>query len=285
VQFQATAAIPGDLAANLVISEIMYNPPAPEGSDAEFIELMNIHPTASLDLTGVQFAAGITFNFTPGTMLAPGARILVVRNTIVFTAKYGVGKPVAGEYQNNAQNSLDNGGERLVLSLGSTPLRDFSYDNNAPWPTEPDNGGASLVLIAPRSNPDHANPYNWRPGLTPSPGTDDALHFTGNPLADAESDGLIALLEYAMGTSDSAADSSPAVTWQNGAPVLTFTQQLAADDAELILETSTDLATWQQVAGTEISRTRTGTLAQRTIEIPVPPATTRFYTRLRARLR
>ncbi len=66
---------------HLVITEAMYNP---GGTGlAEFIELTNISPSVTLDLTGVHFNGGVEFNFTGSAVpsLPPGAKVLVVRDT------------------------------------------------------------------------------------------------------------------------------------------------------------------------------------------------------------
>jgi hypothetical protein len=294
LEFQAGAAVPGDLAANLVVSEIMYNPPAPEGSDAEYIELMNIHPSAPLDLTGVQFIDGIAFNFAPGTVLAPGARLLVVRSTAGFNTKYGAGLPVAGEYS----GSLDNGGERVVLSLGGgTPVRDFTYDNNPPWPAEPDNGGASLVLIAPHTNPDHANPLNWRASPSPNPGTSDAGTFAAwksanaqpDDHADTDGDGLSAFAEYSLGGNPALPSQAPLPTLTrqpDGSAVLQFTRSLAADDSAWEIQSGSDLSGWVPATVTLLDRTVTAGTETLTFAIPAATFTgPRQYWRLRFWLR
>jgi hypothetical protein len=251
-EFQAGTAIPGDLATHLVISELMYHPPAPAGEDAAYIELMNTHPTAPLDLTGVQFTDGITFAFPPGTTLAPGSRTLVVKNPGVFTATHGPNHPVAGAYAGNLALS----GERLTLSLGSgSPLRDFTYDNDVPWPTAADSRGASLVLIAPHTNPDHAHPLNWRASTAPNPGSSDAESYaawktaTGQAgdLGDTDHDGLTTLEEYALGGNPSAASPDPLpklILQPDGQMLLRFSRPLARDDAGWQIETATDLRTW-----------------------------------------
>ena len=117
----------------LRITEIMYNPAPLAGNtnDAqqfEYLELKNISSSVSLDLRGVHFTNGIDFSFTGSaiTSLAPGASVLVVKNTNTFEARYGAGFPVAGCYGGN----LDNGGERLVLlDASNEQILDFSYNN------------------------------------------------------------------------------------------------------------------------------------------------------------
>ena len=292
VEFHAGAAVPGDLTANLVISEIMYNPPAPEGSGAEYLELMNIHATDPLDLTGVQFTAGIDFAFAPGTLLAPGARLLVVRNTAAFTAKYGVGLPIAGEYQFNLQNSLANAGERLVLSLGAAAtLRDFTYNNKAPWPVTPDNGGRSLVLVSPSANPDHSQPSSWQAG-PPTPGAPGGegyaawktAHALASDGADPDGDGLNSLLEYATGSPPMVPSPSaqPSLSLEpDGALLLTCTRSSAADDIAMAMEKSEDLAGWLPVAATLVSRAE-GTSGETLVfRLPAELPGSRYYYRAR----
>ena len=265
VQFQAGSPVLGDLVGNLAISEIMYNPPAPEGGDAEFVELLNLHPSAALDLSGVEFTEGIAFRFAEGTVLAAGARILVVKNAVAFAAKYGGGLPVAGEYQLSAQNSLANGGERLVLSLGAgSPLQDFAYRASAPWPTGADNGGKSLALASPYAKSDPSLPESWR-AAAPTPGAPSGGSYglwkqanaVGPDAADPDGDGLSALLEYASGGSPTSPSlgSQPQLARQAGGSLrLTCRRRSGVDDLALALEVSTDLKNWRPAAAALAAR-------------------------------
>jgi len=153
----------------LVISEIMYHPAAPNGS-AEFIELMNISDSVTLDLTGVQFTAGIDFTFAAGTMLAPGERILIVLDQVVFESLYGPGLRIAGTFQNGSR--LNNGSDRIKLEdATNSSILEFTYDDEAPWPTSADGQGFSLVLVDPSTSPDPDDPSSWMASSLP----------TGNP--------------------------------------------------------------------------------------------------------
>ncbi|HWN96326.1 MAG TPA: lamin tail domain-containing protein, partial [Methylomirabilota bacterium] len=157
--------------AALKVTEIMYNPPVlgtNTSDDLEFLELKNTG-TNTLDLTGLQFTDGLTFNFLNGATLAPGAFFVLARNANSFGQKYP-GVTVNGIYAGR----LDNGGERLTLShvLG-TNVFSFSYNNTVPWPITPDGYGFSLVSANIEGAPD--SPINWRPSanLGGSPGADD----------------------------------------------------------------------------------------------------------------
>lgn len=158
-------------AANLAISELQYHPGVSSAAEKlagyndetffEYVELMNIG-AKSIDLMGVRFDEGIGWVFdataTAPRLLAPGGRVVVVGNRGAFAMHYGSGRAVAGKFN----GALGNAGERLVLrDAAGAVIRDFSYGTTAPWPTEADGFGASLVLKAPLTNPDHGNAANW----------------------------------------------------------------------------------------------------------------------------
>jgi hypothetical protein len=285
LEFTASAALPGNLATDLVITEIMYNPP--EGSNLEFIELRNISASGPLNLTGVQFTTGVVWTFPDGATVAPAGYLLVVRDRAAFEAKYGTGLPIAGEY---LTSSLDNGGETLTLSLGpSQPLRVIPYDDAAPWPTAPDGSGASLALIAPETNPDHGLAANWRAG-TANPGATDATRYAAWKIArgltndgDPDGDGIPNFIEYALAGDPSANDRRilPVFT-RNGdnSFTVTMTRALLADDVGWELQQSPELMGWQPVPGVSLqTRSATATTETLTLAIPalVPAPGTRFF--------
>ena len=275
VEFTATAASGvEDLAGNLVVSEIHYHPleaatPAEQAAgtdknDFEFIELRNISPSLTLDLAQVAFTTGITFSFAGSavTSLAPGAHVVVVKNAAAFAARYGTALPVAGAYP----NSLDNAGERIVLAAGGTVLRDFTYDDAAPWPAAADGSGPSLVLRDPLSNPDHGVAANWRASVLVggSPGADDtpfafwmARQGIVDPAGDPDGDGLGHALVYALG-GDLLAGPSLALpvagVWvdpEGGSPHLSLSYRCrpASAGVRCVVEVSPDLVDWRSGEG------------------------------------
>ncbi len=131
------------LRTNLVFHEIMYNPPgegATDGDEFEFIELKNIG-TFPLDLSGLFFSQGITFAFTNGTTLAPGAVFLIARNPAVLATRYP-GLLVNGDYS----DKLSNDGETIAISHPTAgEIISLIYADRAPWPVTPDGFGFSLV--------------------------------------------------------------------------------------------------------------------------------------------
>ena len=246
----------------LVISEIMYNPAA-DNQELEYIELMNVG-SSNLDLSDVRFSNGIEFSFAGSaiTSLAPGARVLVVRNLAAFEAESGDNLPVAGEYRLANSNNLSDAGERLTLSFGAAShIRDFVYQDTLPWPKAADGTGYSLVLIAPESVPDHAIATNWRSSTQPggSPGDSDALPaFTGDPQSDLDHDGLVALLEHALGSNPTAVEPAlvPKASVANIEVEGTFDsyltisaqRNLGADDVFLTAQISDNLIDWHSDA-------------------------------------
>ena len=146
-------------------------------------------------------------------------------------------------------SSLDNGGELVKLddATGST-IVEFTYDDRSPWPVTPDGDGPSLVLMAPRPGDAwHSDGTHWRPSTLTggNPGASDALPFAGDPNADQDSDGLSALLEYALGTSDNNPSDGANVLSIDAAGYVHLSSAAGADAAILTVEKSVDLQTWQ----------------------------------------
>ena len=287
-------------AANLVVSEIMYHPPAPSLAEAnagfadqdmfEFIEVQNIS-AAVVDMTGVRFTTGIDYDFTAGVQIQPGARLAVAANRSAFLMRYpGASATLAaGSFLNATQ--LSNGGENLTLtSAAGTPVKSFGYDDALPWPVAADGAGPSLVLIAPASNPVHSLAANWRTSVASggNPGTSDSVTLSGSPAADNDYDGQDALLEHGLGSSDAVA-GLPALTATvepDGRITLNYIRRLAADDVIVEAQLSTDLAAWSAAAFAVITEVPLGDgTSQVTARTVLPAPSGRAYTRVVVRQR
>ncbi|MCP5534815.1 MAG: lamin tail domain-containing protein [Akkermansiaceae bacterium] len=286
----------------LVVSEVHYHPLPPstshelgaslDGEDFEFIELMNVG-TTTLDLNGVRIADAIGFDFTGSavTTLAPGATVLVVKDINAFEARYGANRPIAGEYS----GKLSNGGELVQIAYGdgnaaANLIRQFTYEDTTPWPTDPDGSGPSMVLVDPWSVPNHNTGSNWRASYVTGgqPGEVDHWSYDGWLVAfgipgaaaddDPDYDALGLLIEYFLGTDPHvpSRDQAPTSGIQTINPgsgdadflVITFQRDLYVDDVSFLVQESIDLAGWNtsgtpvlidaidQGDGTEIRRYR-----------------------------
>lgn len=227
----ATISYPGNPSPAqqfLRIIEMMYHPaPPPAGSefqeeDFEFIQLKNIG-AANLDLTGVRFTDGITFDFRQSsvTLLGPGESVYLAKNLAAFASRYGRGFNVAGPYSGN----LDNRGEKIRLDdAAGENILDFSYDNS--WYPATDGGGYSLVIADEKAVWNTwGEKLSWRAGelaggspATGSPALNSwrAAHFTAKELAnpsvsgddaDPDLDGKTNIEEFLSGTDPRARES------------------------------------------------------------------------------
>lgn len=308
---------------SLVISEIMYHAPGPDAAEQaaaaaltppqvwnddsfDWVEIRNVG-TVPIDLTGFQFTSGFDFVFPAGILIGAGQNLVVVQNLAAFSARYGNGKPVAGQWGPN--DKLNNGGETLTLRFGLTepPVFSFSYDDksHAGWPTGPDGGGPSLVRIAPEKTALNASlGVNWKASavMGGTPGTSDDANGAGyagwktaqglTDDGDADHDGLSALVEYTLGTdphadsSGSAPSGALAELTVNGVTgryfTLSFPRSTAAMGVTVTAEFSTDLNSWS-IAGVLQSSVTNGNGASTQVwrtAVPAPPET-RLFGRLR----
>lgn len=250
---------PSEAQQFLLISELMYHP-EPDGL-AEYIELMNISDSVTLDLTGVSFTKGISFDFSEAAIrsLGPGERLLVVKDVAAFEAAHGSGLAIAGVFANDS--SLSNGGETIKLedAQGGTIL-EFTYNDKDPWPTSADTEGRSLVFINPEdyaaSSDAATEAGSWRASFLAggSPGAaDQARFFAGDPDADLDGDGLSALLEFAAGTSElerTEAIAFAGVLESEGLryPTFSYRSDPTALGISRLIESSLDLVSWEEVS-------------------------------------
>ncbi len=176
----------GPIIGPVVISEIMYHPPDYQGGldnqDDEYIKLHNISdgPVLLYDLNHPantwRLKDAVDFQFPVNTVLPAGEDLLVVSFDPVirpdllaaFWAAYGFDDsvPVFGPYD----GKLDNSADSVELAKPGEPdpdtlLPDYilvdkvKYSDLAPWPTEADGQGLSLLRIdvAAYGN----DPANW----------------------------------------------------------------------------------------------------------------------------
>ncbi|MCD4680062.1 MAG: lamin tail domain-containing protein, partial [Bacteroidales bacterium] len=140
------------IVADIVITEIMYNPPETFTDSLEFIELYN-NGASVVNLLGYAFTLGVDFIF-PSVDLNPGDYIVISVDSIACLNTFGI---TAFQW---TSGGLSNGGEPIELVNDVGLVVDFvHYDDNAPWPTEPDGDGPSLTFCDPAL--DNNDPLNW----------------------------------------------------------------------------------------------------------------------------
>ncbi len=318
------APTPAQLA--LRISELNYHPAGPTlaetaviGSlvddDFEFIELLNTGAT-TLDLGGARFTKGVDFTFAAGTMLASGARLLVVANPAAFQLRYGTGITAVGPFL----GSLDNGGEDLkIVDPSGEVVLDFSYDDA--WFPPTDGDGYTLVVRDPDpSHSGYGQPIHWAiggtPGGTPGNADDDFAqtyagwrwdHFTPDEvvlpngsentavagvLADPDQDGFDNFHEYAFGLNPRAAQGGSTIAIGRvtlGADTydtFTFNRRRHALDLDYAVQFSADLMSWSSITvpfGDPVELE--GGMERVTYRDTLPSSSTRRFARVLATMR
>jgi len=249
-----------------VISEVMYKPLG--GPQHEFIELYNAGADP-VNLNGFRFPEGSPVDeFIFGDVtLAPGAYLLVVSDESAFLAHYGAGLAplVAGAW--TAGFNLSNSGEEIILlDADGMVVASFIYSDRAPWPTEPDNNGTSLVPIDPSAG-NSSDGSQWRASsaVGGSPGAVDledglfadwmAARGETDPLAVKEGEALSNLLTYGLGVdlASTFEEAMPVVgtTESGGQSYLTLSHRRRLGDPSIghDIELSRDAVAWADAAG------------------------------------
>lgn len=163
--------------AQIVITEIMYNPPESGGDVNEFVELYNAGDIA-VDMTGFSFTEGVEYTF-PSFILEPNSFVLVAIDSVVLNTNFGVN---AFQWTGGA---LNNGGEDITIVNADGIMQDsVDYDDGNGWPESPDGDGFSLVLCDYTS--DNNDPANWQAASTSTGVTINDKEVFANPGADSE---------------------------------------------------------------------------------------------------
>ena len=137
---------------DIVITEIMYNPPESGEDSLEFLEFYN-NSTDTVNMKGLYMSAGVDYVF-PDIDMLPDTFLLLAKDSMAMQFTFGV---QAYQWTSGA---LSNGGENVELSDSLGNVVDFvPYDDALPWDTLADGWGPSLTLCNP--NLDNSLPQNW----------------------------------------------------------------------------------------------------------------------------
>ena len=158
--------------AQIVISEIMYNPPETGTDTLEYIEFYN-NSANPVDLEGWHLF-GVNFTF-PAMTLNPGGYVITAVRASAMQSIFGV-----PALQWGINSALNNAGELLLLLNPANDTIDrVFYTNMAPWPVGAAGNGSSLVLCDP--NDDNSLPESWQAAVTPTGITINNIMVLANP--------------------------------------------------------------------------------------------------------
>ncbi len=175
------------LRAQIVITEIMYNPP-PSGVDSlEYVEIFN-NSGLPVNLSGWTFSQGFNFTFAEGTFIGPGNYLVIAQNAPYFQAQFGFA-PLAMV----SPSALTNAGEDIELRDAGGNVQDYvNYLPSAPWPVDANGFGPSMVLCDP--NTDNSVGGAWQAANTATNITLGGIPVLANPGQGADCGGGNTLL-------------------------------------------------------------------------------------------
>jgi hypothetical protein len=127
--------------AQVVMTEIHYNPAGSQGPDSEY-EFLELHNPGDVvvPLEGWTLNDGLSFTFPPGALLTAGDFLILCPDSMVYA---GLGYPVYIW----SSGGINNSGETLVLRAPDSSVIDLvTYADHGEWPTEPDGAGPSMEL-------------------------------------------------------------------------------------------------------------------------------------------
>jgi hypothetical protein len=162
--------------AQVIITEIMYNPPESGTDSLEYFEIYN-NSGAAVDISGWNFTQGIEHVFPAGTVMAAGSYIVLAKSANAFQLVFGFTPTV---WTNGALTNSP--GEDIELSdANGTVIDVVNYLNAAPWPVEAAGAGSALVLC--NYDGDNNVAANWIAATTGTGVSVNGIEVKGNPNA------------------------------------------------------------------------------------------------------
>ncbi len=166
----------------VIITEIMYNPPESGTDSLEYIELHNMS-NQQTDVSGWSFSLGVEHTFPAGTVIASGGYLVLAKNANAFKTVFGFTPSVW------TAGALSNNGETLEIKDAAGTVQDVvTFVNAAPWPPEGAGTGPSIVLCD--FNADNSLPANWQAASTGTGIIVNGNEVKGNPGAASGCTGM-----------------------------------------------------------------------------------------------
>ncbi len=157
--------------AQIIITEIMYNPPESGTDHHEYIELYNAG-NDTIEMKDYAFTDGIKMKF--GFYSFAPKSYLVVTNDSATIKDFGIDALIW------TSGGLKNSGEAIELSDPNGNVIDkVDYDDGGEWVSEPDGGGPSLELCS--LNKDNSIAKNWKASVHPIGFSIEGKEYFGTP--------------------------------------------------------------------------------------------------------
>jgi hypothetical protein len=164
----------------VVINEIMYNPPDASG---QYVELYNDSTNFTFDLSGWQFL-GLSYTFPAGSSIGPTSFLVLAADAADFADLYGATNPVFDTFSGPLST---NGLTTLALiqpgagGTNNVTVAEVQFDSAPPWPAGANGLGSSLQLTDPTQ--DNWRVGNWSAPYPPAALSPDATNTTWQSIA------------------------------------------------------------------------------------------------------
>jgi Lamin Tail Domain/Secretion system C-terminal sorting domain/Bacterial Ig domain len=158
---------------NIVITEIMYNPPEGGTDSLEYFEVYNT-TNATIDMSGWRLDYGANNYVIPSLSVPANGYHVFAINASAILNNFNVQATQLGA------GALSNNGATIkITNAANIVVDEVTFDDMAPWPTTPDGNGPSLELCTPSD--DNSVGENWIASNTPTGVTINSLLILATP--------------------------------------------------------------------------------------------------------
>ena len=156
----------------VAITELHIHPL--EGRHVQFIEILNREPPR-LDLTGWSLEGKVSFQFPAGTVLMPGAMLVVAADPDALRKQRSVRAEIVGPFQGDLAAPS---GRVALRSAAGAVAAEVRVRSGAAWPAAAFGGGHSLSLVDPLFDPNDGSSWRPSPEIGGSPGEPNFVRVT-----------------------------------------------------------------------------------------------------------